>query len=114
MVRLRSVGVVSCAKISAILHGAMGVLVALVVVIAGLAGLAATPSPQKLGILGILIVAAIMPFFYALLGFLFGALSALLYNWSASAIGGIEMELQAVPLAYVPAHPQAPTANPVA
>ena len=84
MVRLRSVGVVSCAKISAILHGAMGVLVALSVVIAGLAGLAATPTPQKLGIIGILIVAAIMPFFYALLGFLFGAVSALLYNWSAS------------------------------
>lgn len=112
MVRLRSVGVLSCARVSAILHGALGVLVSLLVAIAGLAGTAATPSPPKLGMIGILIVAAIMPFFYALLGFVFGALSALLYNWVASAIGGIEMELEAVPLTYVTAPPHSSAVSP--
>ena len=111
MVRLRSVGVLSCAKISAILHAAIGVLAALVVVLVGVVGLAAAPAQQKLGMVGLLIMAAMMPFLYAGMGFLFGGLWGLIYNWSASAIGGIEMELEAVPAAFAPA--QAPAANPL-
>jgi hypothetical protein len=111
MVRLRSVGVLSCAKVFAILHAAIGVLVALLVVLVGVVGLAAAPAQQKLGMVGLLIMAAMMPFLYAGLGFLFGGLWALIYNWSASAIGGIEMELEAVPVAFVPAQESA--ANPL-
>ena len=62
--------------------------------------------------IGILCIAALSPFLYGALGFVIGAVGALLYNWIASAIGGIEMELQAVPLTYVPAPPQAPAASP--
>jgi hypothetical protein len=98
MVRLRSIGVLSCAKIYGIVHMALGVLFGLFFVLIGLVGLAAAPSQQKLGMIGILIIAALSPFIYGALGFVIGAVGALLYNWIASAIGGIEMELDAVPV----------------
>ena len=113
MVRLRSVGVLSCAKIYGVIHMALGILFGLFFVLIAMVGLAAAPAQQKIGMIGILIIAALSPFIYGALGFVVGALGALLYNWIASAIGGIEMELQAVPLAYVPTPPQTPTANPL-
>jgi hypothetical protein len=112
MVRLRSVGVLSCAKIYGILHVAIGILFGLFFVLIGMVGLAASPAQPKLGMIGILVIAALSPFIYGALGFVVGALGALLYNWIASSIGGIEMELEAVPLAHVPAMPQPPAANP--
>ncbi len=67
----------------------------------GVVGFAAAPSQQKFGMLGMLVIAALSPFIYGALGFVIGAVGALLYNWIASAIGGIEMELEAVPLPQV-------------
>jgi hypothetical protein len=51
MVRLRSVGVLSSAKIYGIFHVALGILIAMFLVLIGLAGLAAAPGQQKLGVL---------------------------------------------------------------
>ena len=59
MVRLRSVDVLSCAKIYGILHMALGVLVALLLVLVGLVGFAAAPGQQKFGMIGILVFAAL-------------------------------------------------------
>ena len=107
MVRLRSVGVLSCAKIYGIVHMALGILFGVFFILFGVVGLAAAPSQQKIGMIGILIIAALSPFIYGALGFVIGAVGALLYNWIASAIGGVEMELDAV---HVP--PINPTASP--
>src|SRR3974390_1912527 len=107
MVRIRSVDVMSCAKIVGVLQGAIGLLVGAFIMIAGLAGLGAAPSPAKLGMFGMLMFAALTPFLYGALGFVFGAIGALLYNWVASAIGGILLELEAVPAPYF--EPQPPT-----
>ena len=112
MVRLRSVGVLSCAKIYGIIHMTLGILFGVFFVVIGIVGLAAAPGQQKLGMIGILIIAALSPFIYGALGFVIGAMVALLYNWIASAVGGIEMELQAVPIAYVAPPPPAPIVNP--
>jgi hypothetical protein len=91
---------------------ALGILFGVFFVVIGVVGLAAAPGQQKFGMIGILIIAALSPFIYGALGFVIGAVGALLYNWVASAVGGIEMELQAVPLAYVPAAAQATSVNP--
>jgi hypothetical protein len=96
MVRLRSVDVLSLARIYGILHMAIGVVVALFLVLIGLVGFAATPGQQKFGMIGVLVFAALSPFLYGLFGFIIGALMALLYNWVAGSVGGIKMELEAV------------------
>jgi len=103
MVRLRSVDVMSCAKIYGVLHMAIGVLIGLLFVLIGLIGLAAAPGQQKFGVIGMLVFAALSPFLYGAFGFVIGAVGALLYNWVASAIGGIQMELETVPPPYNPA-----------
>jgi len=111
MVRLRSVGVLSCAKIYGIVHMAIGILFGLFFVLIGLVGLAAAPAQQKLGMIGILVVAALSPFVYGALGFVLGAAGALLYNWIASSIGGIEMELETVHVPYMAPAPPPPEPN---
>lgn len=111
MVRIRSVDVISCARIYGILHVAIGVLVGFVFVLVGMIGLAAAPGQRKFGMIGVLIFAALAPFVYGAIGFVVGALGALFYNWIASAVGGIQMELETVPAPYVaPSHP--PVQNP--
>jgi hypothetical protein len=96
MVRLRSLDVISCAKIYGIIHFILGILFALFLVVIGMIGLAAAPGQQKFGMIGVLFFAAIAPFLYGALGFVIGAISALLYNWIASMVGGIKMELETV------------------
>jgi hypothetical protein len=99
--------VLSCAKIYGIIHVALGILFGVFFVLIGIAGLAAAPGQQKFGMIGFMAIAALSPFVYGALGFVIGAVGALLCNWIASAVGGIEMELQAVPLTYVAAPPTA-------
>ena len=111
MVRLRSLDVISCAKIYGIIHFILGILFALFFVLIGLIGVAATPGQQKFGMIGVLIFAALTPFLYGALGFVIGAVSALLYNWIASMVGGIKMELETVPVPQFTPPPPPPAAN---
>ena len=111
MVRVRSVGVLSCAKLYGIFHLAIGILVAVFLVLIGLVGLTVVPGQQKIGMVGFLAIAALSPFLYGAFGFVAGAVGALLYNWIASAVGGLEIELEAVPAAYTAAPLQPPSAG---
>ena len=108
MVRLRSLDVASCAKIYGIIHFIIGILFALFFVLIGLIGLASAPGQQKFGMIGVLFFAALAPFLYGALGFVIGAISALLYNWIASMVGGIKMELEALPTPQFVLPPQPP------
>ena len=107
MVRLRSMDVVSCAKVYGIIHMVIGIVFGLFFVVIGLVGLASAPGQGKLGMVGVLIVAALSPFVYGAIGFVIGALMALLYNWIAAVVGGIKVELEAVPAAFVAPQPPA-------
>ena len=73
---------------------ALGILIAISLVLIGLAGLTAARGQQKLGTVTFLVIAALSPFIYGVMGFVAGAVGALLYNGIASVIGGIEMELR--------------------
>jgi len=94
--RLRSVGVLSVAKVSGICYGAMGLLFVpiflLFSMIAAFAG-KQTGAPAFPAAIGIGF-ALVMPILYAAFGFLFGAIGAFVYNLVAGWIGGIEMEFQ--------------------
>ena len=59
--------------------------------------------------IGALVFAALSPFLYGLFGFIAGAVMALLYNWVASAIGGVKKELEAIPESFLVPPSSAPT-----
>lgn len=109
MFRLRSVGVLSCAKIFTIVHAVIGILAGFFFLLFGVVAAALAPAQQKLGMVAIVVLAVLMPVFYGVLGFVIGALWAFVYNLAAQSIGGLELQLDAVPAAYF-APPPAPGA----
>jgi hypothetical protein len=101
--KIRSVGVLSSAKMSCVIYGCLGLLFIPFALIAGLAGLASGQKGGMLGGIGLFAIAILAPFFYAALGFVSGAITALVYNLAAKWMGGIEIQLEAA--AVVPTHP---------
>jgi hypothetical protein len=93
MFRLRSIGVLSCAKIFAVIQAVIGVLFGLFFFLLGLVGAAIVPSQQKLGMIGIVVISVLIPAFYGVLGFVMGAIWAYVYNFAAQFIGGLELQL---------------------
>ncbi len=98
MFRLRSVGVLSCAKIFTLIHGAIGVLIGFILLLFGVVGAAIVPGQQKFGMFGMIVAAVLAPLFYAAFGFVAGAMWAWVYNLVAQSIGGLELQLDAVPM----------------
>lgn len=108
---LKSVGVMSVAKLMGLLYGCMGLIFApfflLIGLVGSFAGEAKTPFA---GIFGV-VFAVLMPVMYGAMGFVSGAIGALLYNVLAKWAGGFEFELEArtsLPVAPYPIIP-APT-----
>ncbi len=90
---VKEMGVLSLAKIQALVMGAVGLIIGLVYGVILSISLAFTVSPLLGFGLGLLFIIA-MPLFYAGLGFVFGALGAFLYNFIADKIGGVELKLK--------------------
>jgi len=91
---IKSIGILSCAKINAAVYGALGLLFMPIFLLAALAGAFAGPRNNPLaGALGV-VFALVMPVFYAAMGFVTGLLGSLIYNLFAKWLGGIEIELQ--------------------
>jgi len=106
MFRLRSVGVLSCAKIFAVVQAVIGIIVGFVFLLFALVGAAFMPAQQRLGMAGMIVIAVLMPVFYAVMGFVMGAIWALVYNLVAQSIGGLELQLDAAPVpSYAPQPP---------
>jgi hypothetical protein len=99
MFHLRSIGVLSCAKIFTVVHAVLGILVGFLFLVVGIIGAATAPSHSRLGTVGIIVLAVLMPVFYGVLGFVMGAVWAFVYNLAAQSIGGLELQLDAVPVA---------------
>jgi hypothetical protein len=102
MHRIRSVGVMSLAKISGLIHAALGLLFIPFFLLMGLslslAGTKAQSSGQNLpaffGPAFAIGMSIFMPIFYGIMGFVMGAIGALLYNLISRWVGGIEMEIR--------------------
>lgn len=76
MFHLRSIGVLSSAKIFAVVQAAIGVIVGFCFLVFGAVGAALVPGQQKLGMIGIIVIAVLMPVFYGVLGLIMGAIWA--------------------------------------
>lgn len=101
---IKSVGVLSVAKIMGAIYGVIGLLFMPILLLVSLAGSMAGEHGNPLGAIGGLFFAILAPVFYAGIGFVGGALSAFLYNVMAKWLGGIEVQMQS---------PQAIAGNPI-
>jgi hypothetical protein len=92
--RIRRLGVAQMAKVLGALYFLLGIVAALIFWAAG-AMVPISERGESTALFGTGFVIA-MPFLYALLGVVFGALIAWLYNLVAGWTGGIEFELEAI------------------
>lgn len=96
--RIRSFDVLSAGKIMGVMYAAMGLLIGGIFSIVSLLGFAIGAGQGNedaffslfFGV-GAIVV---LPIFYGVMGFLFGLISALVYNLIAGLIGGLELELE--------------------
>ncbi|MBI2579637.1 MAG: hypothetical protein HYW27_01925 [Candidatus Aenigmarchaeota archaeon] len=82
------IGVMSTAKIYAVIMFIAGLVLGIVTIF--FSSLLYPGIPYGAGI----IIALMMPFIYGALGFVMGAVSAVIYNFLAKYIGGIELEFR--------------------
>jgi len=94
--RLQKLDPMSVGKISAIMYGTMALLFVPFVAIMALASLVSNHG-TAVGVVGFAILAVMVPFLYGAIGFVFGALAALIYNFAAGKFGGLEFEIGPVP-----------------
>jgi len=94
MYSLRSVDVMSCAKIMGAIYGGLGLIFLPFFLLAGFGSLAGGNTSAPSGVAAILFI-ILAPVIYGIMGFVMGALSAWVYNFFARRIGGIRMELKA-------------------
>lgn len=103
---INSVGVLSCAKVFGVLYGAISLVIMPFVLLAGLFVSLMPRAENAPPGFALVIFAIIMPFFYAAIGFVFGALGAFVYNLAAKWVGGIEIDLQPAAGAAIAANPK--------
>lgn len=94
---LKSIGVMSAAKIVAVMYAVMGLIgglffAAIFSLIPTMDGAGAPPSwLAPMAGLGSIVI---MPVVYGIIGFCVGAIGAVIYNALAGMIGGIELRLE--------------------
>lgn len=103
--RIRKLGVMSVAKMYCVMMFVISLIIAipygLFIIVFSLAGAAGAGGDSALALGGGGIVVGIMvmiglPILYAIMGFVGGAIAALLYNVFAGFVGGIEIEVESV------------------
>src|SRR5437899_10588599 len=90
---ITSVGVLSVAKIMGAIYAVIGLILLPFFLLASLIGSMAGGHDIPLGVIGGLIFGLFAPIYYGFLGFVFGALAALLYNLLAKCPVGVEIQL---------------------
>ncbi len=94
MVRIKRLGVASCAKTLGALYAVIGLVAGAIFSLVALLGVAANvEGPQAGMVFGGVLSIILFPFLYGIGGLLGGAFLAVLYNAAASFAGGIEINL---------------------
>jgi hypothetical protein len=105
---IKSVGVLSVAKILGLVYGCMGLLFAPFFLLFGLIGSVAGQGRSPFaGIFGV-VFAILMPILYGAMGFVSGAIGTLLYNLFARWVGGFELEIEVRPQILTAPYPIVP------
>ena len=112
MYMLKSVGIMSVAKIMGLTYGCMGLLFAPFFLLVGFLGSFAGQEKNPFaGVVGVVFAVA-MPVLYGVMGFVIGALGALVYYLLAKWMGGFELELEAQTTQLVAPYPIIPPPTP--
>jgi hypothetical protein len=109
---LKSVGVMSVAKIMGLIYACMGAIFIPFFLLFGLVGSLANQDKFPFAGLFGFGLAILLPFLYGLMGFIMGAISALLYNLLARWVGGFELELEVRPRGLTAPYPIVPPPTP--
>jgi hypothetical protein len=105
---VKSVGVLSVAKIMGLIYACMGLIFAPLFLLIGMIGsFAGAEKTPFAGVFGVFF-ALLMPVMYGALGFIAGAIGAWLYNLLARLVGGFELELEPRPETLVAPYPLVP------
>jgi hypothetical protein len=103
---IKSIRVLSLAKIMAAIYAAMGLFAGLIFSLISVFGVAmgslfqhANGAPDAIfgtifGVLFGLGAVIVLPIFYGIMGFIAGLLISLVYNFVASTFGGLELEVE--------------------
>lgn len=109
---LKSVGVMSVAKMMGILYGCMGLIFTPFFIAFSLLGfLAGQVNNPFSGFFGF-VFAILLPVLYGAMGFITGAIGALLYNLIAKWAGGFELEFEVRSSTLSAPYPIVPSARP--
>ena len=93
---LKSVGVLSAAKVGGMLYGAMGLIfIPVGLLMMSFGSLIGQSTPIAGGYFFLLSIT--LPLVYGVMGFFIGALGAIIYNVVAGWVGGLEMRLEIAP-----------------
>lgn len=98
---IKRIGVLSVGKVFGVLYALFGLIFGAIFALFSLLG-AATGAANSQGseaLVGLVFglgSVIFLPLFYGVLGFIFGLISALLYNGVARLIGGIEIEVEEI------------------
>ena len=91
MYSLRSIDVMSCAKMMGAIYGCIGLIIVPFFLLAGFTSLLSGH-----GSVAFLFLVVLAPALYGAMGFVVGALMAWVYNLVARRIGGMKLELKPV------------------
>src|SRR6476646_10786244 len=99
--RIRKLGVLSFAKMQGVMGLIIGVIYGLIIIAYSLLGASILKGNSSLAVggggvvVGIIAMIAI-PIIYGIIGFIGGAIGALLYNLFAGMVGGVEIEVESI------------------
>jgi hypothetical protein len=109
---VKSVGVLSIAKIMGLIQACLGLIFAPFFLLIGLLGsMAGQQKTPFAGMFGVMF-ALFMPVLYGIIGFVTGAIGALLYNLFARLVGGFELEIELRAQSLSAPYPIVPPASP--
>jgi len=95
---LKRVGVLSVGKVLGGLYAVLGLFIGGIASLLAVLGASVGGRDELLpGLVGGVAAIILVPLFYGVLGFVFGIISAALYNVAAKLLGGIELEFEGPP-----------------